>query len=141
MRFSGITRTHADPDARLPDGQAALKQRVMRRVYTIWFWKSVAPLLAVEGILLVGVTAGVLTQISLRQIFLNALASSDGLQAFVQFFVDNFFVKSMQSRLLAVAYLALGAFFARDIANAIRRRSAAAAEFFAPLAITVPSRR
>ncbi|RJQ37144.1 hypothetical protein C4552_01395 [Candidatus Parcubacteria bacterium] len=134
MRFSGISRSPADPDA-------ALKQRVMRRVYTVWFWKSVAPLLAVEGVLLVGVAAGVMTQISLRQILLNALAASDGLTAFVQFFVDNFFVKSMQSRLLVIAYLAIGAFFARDIRNALARRSAAFEEFLSPLAISVPSRR
>ncbi|MDP3727089.1 MAG: hypothetical protein Q8R35_00430 [bacterium] len=97
------------------------KKRIMRRVYGIWFWRSVAPLLAVEAILLVGVAVGVLTQISLRHILLNALAASSGLAAFVKFFVSNFLVKSLQSQLLVAFYAAFLGFFARDVWNAVRR--------------------
>lgn len=98
-----------------------LKQRIMRRVYMIWFWKSVAPMLAVEALLLVGVAAGVLTQISVKAILVNALAASSDVWAFVKFFISNFLVKSMQSRLLVAVYLVLAGFFLRDVASALRR--------------------
>lgn len=98
-----------------------LKQRTMRRVYAVWFWRSVAPLLAVEAALIVGVAAGVLAHISLRHILLNALAASSDAWAFVKFFVSNFFVKSIQSRLLLAVYAALLLLFARDIRSAVRR--------------------
>ncbi len=100
---------------------AHLKSRIMRRVYAVWFWRSVAPLLAVEFVLLAGVSAGVLAHISVRHILLNALNASSGAQSFVQFFIDNFFVKSIQSRLLFLAYLVIVAFFIRDIRSALRR--------------------
>lgn len=98
-----------------------LKKRIMRRVYFIWFWRGVAPMLAVEFILLTGVAAGVLANISLRHIFLNALQASADIRAFVVFFVDNFFVKSIQSRMLVAVYLVVAAFFGRDIYSAIGR--------------------
>jgi len=98
-----------------------LKKRIMRRVYALWFWKSVAPLLAVELILIVGVTVGVLTHISLTNIMSNALHASSGLKAFILFFVNNFLVKSIQSRLLVAVYGALVGFFVRDFASALRR--------------------
>lgn len=98
-----------------------LKKRIMQRVYAVWFWRSVAPLLAVEFILLIGVAVGVLTHISIRHIMLNALQASANVQAFIMFFVNNFFVKSIQSRLLVAVYLVLVVFFARDIRNALRR--------------------
>ena len=100
-----------------------LKRRIMRRIYAIWFWKSVLPMLAVELVLLVGVAAGVLTHISLRHILLNALQSSAGVAAFFQFFIDNFFVKSIQSQLLVATYAVFAAFFIRDIRHALRRFS------------------
>lgn len=97
-----------------------LTQRIMRRVYAVWFWRSVAPLLAVEAVLLLGVAFGVLTQISLRQIILNAMSASADVIAFTRFFTGNFFVKSVQSQFLAVAYVALAAFFIRDLRVALR---------------------
>lgn len=100
------------------------KRRIMRRVYGVWFWKSVAPLLAVEAVLVVGVLAGVLTHISIRQIMLNAFQASDGVRAFAQFFIDNFFVKSIQSQLLVGVWAVLLAFFVRDARRALDRRSA-----------------
>lgn len=99
----------------------SLKARIMRRVYVVWFWRNVAPLLAVEAILLVGVALGVLTHISLRHIFLNAFSASADTRSFVQFFVDNFFVKSIQTQLLVAVYAALIAFFIRDLRSARRR--------------------
>ena len=78
-------------------------------------------MLAVEFILLVGVAVGVLTHISLRHIFLNALEASANIQAFVMFFINNFLVKSIQSRMLVAAYLLVAVFFARDIRNTIHR--------------------
>lgn len=101
-----------------------LKRRIMRRIYAIWFWKSVLPMLAVELVLLVGVAVGVLTHISLRHIFLNALQSSANAAAFFQFFIDNFFVKSIQSQLLVATYAVLAAFFVRDLRHTMRRLSA-----------------
>lgn len=98
-----------------------LKRRIMRRVYGIWFWKSMAPMLAVEAILLVGVAAGIMTQISMRHILLNALAASSDVVAFIKFFASNFLAKSIQSRLLMAVYFALAGFFARDVWNVIRR--------------------
>lgn len=98
-----------------------LKKRIMRRVYGIWFWKTVAPLLAVEAVLLLGVAVGVLTQISVRAILLNALSASSDVMAFVRFFITNFLAKSIQSRLLLAIYFAFAGFFLRDVWNAIRR--------------------
>jgi len=92
-----------------------LKGRIMRRVYAVWFWRSVAPFLAVEAVLLLGVAAGVFSQISPRQILFNALSASSGVFDFAQFFIDNFFVKSIQSRLLAVLYVVVAGLFARDL--------------------------
>jgi len=102
----------------------SLSARVMRRVYAVWFWRNVAPLLAVEVILLAGVAVGVLTHISLRHIFLNALSASGDARSFFQFFVDNFFVKSIQTRLLVAVYLVLAAFFVRDLRAALHRLEA-----------------
>lgn len=100
-----------------------LKSRIMRRVYAAWFWKRVAPVLAVEFVLLAGVAAGVLTHVSLRHIFLNALQASAGARAFIVFFIGNFFVKSIQSQLLVLAYGAILGFFVRDLRQALRRLS------------------
>lgn len=110
-----------------------LKRRIMRRVYAAWFWKQVAPVLVVEFILLAGVAAGVLTHISLRHIFLNALQASAGARAFVIFFIGNLFVKSIQSQLLVLAYGAILGFFVRDLRQALRRLGALGnKEVFAP---------
>lgn len=98
-----------------------LKRRTMRRVYAVWFWRSVAPLLGVELILLLGVAVGVLTQISVRSILINALAASADALAFAKFFVSNFFVKSIQSRLLAVVWTVLLIVFTRDVLRTVRR--------------------
>ena len=78
-------------------------------------------MLAAELVLLVGVAVGVLTHISLRHILLNALQASADVAAFFQFFIDNFFVKSIQSQLLVATYAVLAAFFVRDIRHALRR--------------------
>lgn len=104
----------------------------MRRVYRTWFLKYVAPLLVLELALVVGVAAGVLTHISLRHILVNALGSSAGAWAFVKFFISNFFVKSIQSRLLVAVYLILAAFFIRDVGNALRRLRGLASDEFLP---------
>ena len=98
-----------------------LTKRIMKRVYWTWFTRSVAPLLGVEAILLTGVLVGVLTHISIKHILMNSLAASADLRAFVDFYVRNFFVKSIQSRLLVVAFAAIVAFFVRDLRNAIRK--------------------
>ena len=118
-----------------------LKTRIMRRVYGIWFWKGVAPLLAVEAILLVGVAVGVLTHVSLRAVLLNALSASADAWAFVKFFVSNFFVKSVQSQLLVAVYLAFLAFFARDIRNAVRRLKGYGTDELLPFALLGNQRR
>ena len=107
---------------------ADLKTKVMRRVYLTWFWRSVAPLLAVELVLLAGVAIGVLTHISVKHILVNALNASADARAFVMFFVNNFFVKSIQSRLLVVAFAAVAFFFARDLRNALKRLSSYSTE-------------
>jgi hypothetical protein len=112
-----------------------LKKRIMRRVYATWFLRSIAPLLAVEVLLLGGVAVGVLTHISLRSILMNALSASGDIRAFVMFFVNNFFIKSIQSRLLVVAYLVVAFFFARDLRNAVRRFGNVSGDFMASLAI------
>lgn len=98
-----------------------LKNRIMRRVYFVWFSRNVLPLLAVELVLLVGVVAGVFTQISVKHVLLNAITASDGALAFLLFFVDNFFVKSIQSQLLVAVWAVLGVFFLRDIRASLRR--------------------
>lgn len=98
-----------------------LKRRIMRRIYATWFWKHVAPVLAVEFILLSGVAVGVLTHISLRQILLNSLQASASVRAFAVFFISNFFVKSIQSQLLILVYGAILGFFVRDLRHALRR--------------------
>ncbi len=104
---------------------SAIKKRVMRRVYSVWFLKSFGPLLGVELILILGVAVGVLTHISVRNVMINALSASSGVRAFVQFFIDNFFVKSIQSRLLVAVYGVLVGFFVRDFVNAwLRIRTA-----------------
>lgn len=97
-----------------------LKKRVMRRVHGVWFWKSMAPMLGVEAVLLLGVAVGVLTQISLRHIMLNALAASSDAVSLVKFFVSNFLVKSLQSRLLLAVYCVFAGFFARDLWQAVK---------------------
>ncbi|MEK9147962.1 MAG: hypothetical protein AAB650_00835, partial [Patescibacteria group bacterium] len=97
------------------DATVNLKNRIMRRVYAAWFLKSVAPLLAVELILLIGVMIGVLTHISVKNILINALNSSSGIRAFIQFFISNFLVKSVQSQMLAAIYVVLITFFIRDL--------------------------
>jgi hypothetical protein len=100
---------------------ATLKTKIMRQVYLTWFWRQVAPLLAVEAILVVGVLVGVLANISLRSILMNALAASDSIKAFLQFFVDNFLLKSIQSKLLLASFAALAFFFVRDLRNTLRK--------------------
>lgn len=112
-----------------------LKKRIMRRVYATWFWRSIAPLLAVELVLLGGVAVGVLTHISLKSILMNSLSASGNIQAFIMFFVDNFFVKSIQSRLLVVAYLAVVFFFGRDLRNALRRLKMTSSDMMASFAL------
>lgn len=118
-----------------------LKARIMRRVYGMWFWKGVAPLLAVEAILLLGVAVGVLTHVSLRAILLNALSASADAWAFAKFFVSNFFTKSIQSQLLVAVYAALLALFARDIRNAVRRLKGYGADELLPIALLGNQRR
>ena len=118
-----------------------LKARIMRSVYGVWFWKGVAPLLAVEAIVLLGVAAGVLTHVSLRAVLLNALSASADAWAFGKFFVSNFFVKSIQSQLLVAVYAAFLALFARDIRNAVRRLKGYGADELLPVVLPGGNRR
>ena len=104
----------------MPMDGVSLKRTIMRRVYAVWFLRRVAPGLALELVLVIGVAVGVLTHISPRAILMNALAASSGLFDFVQFFIDNFFVKSIQSRLLAAAYAVILAFFIRDFRSSLQ---------------------
>jgi len=93
-------------------------------------------MLAVEVVLLSGVAVGVLTHISIRHIMLNAISSSSGTEAFVRFFIDNFFVKSIQSRLLVAMYLVLAVFFVRDVyATLGRARAGSRGELLRALAL------
>lgn len=110
------------------NGSNPLKKRIMRRVYAVWFLKSIAPLLAVEFILLSGVAIGVLANVSLRNVMINAFNASSGVQDFLQFFINNFFIKSVQSRLLVAVYGALLGFFVRDFVSALRRMKGALKE-------------
>jgi hypothetical protein len=80
--------------------------------------------------LLAAVAVGVLTHISVRAIAVNAITASADASAFAKFFVSNFFVKSIQSRLLFGLYLVFLAFFARDISQALRRLNGASADEF-----------
>lgn len=114
----------------LPQAELELKRRIMRRVYAVWFLRSVAPLLAVEVIMLTGVAVGVLAHISVTHIFANAATASGSAWALAKFFSANFFVKSIQSRLLAAAYLALVLFFLRDLLSALRRSKGLRGEEF-----------
>ncbi len=118
-----------------------LKRRIMRRVHAIWFWKSVAPMLAVEALLLTGVAVGVLTQISPKAILVNALAASSDAWAFVKFFISNFFVKSLQSRLLVALYLVMAGFFLRDAMRALSRLREYGRELLLPSALSGNRRR
>ena len=115
-------------DAIMTATNPELKRRIMRRVYALWFGRSVAPLLAVEFVLLAAVAAGVLAHISVRHIAMNAITASADVTAFIKFFISNFFVKSIQSRLLFGLYLVFLVFFARDIGYAFRRLKGASAD-------------
>ena len=105
-----------------------LQTRIMRRIYAVWFWRRVAPILGVEVLLLTGVAVGVFVNISPRQILLNALSASSGVLDFGMFFVRNFFAKSIQSQLLLAVYAVIMAFFVRDLRSALRRISAGGRE-------------
>lgn len=98
-----------------------LKKRILHRVYWLWFLRRVAPIVAVELALVSGAAIGVLAHISPRAILLNALQASSGIGSFIQFFIDNFFVKSVQSRLLFTLWLGFLVYLLRDI-RGIRRR-------------------
>lgn len=119
---------------------SGLKERTMRQVRRVWFFRRVAPLLAVELALLFGVAGGVLTQISLRNVLLNALGSSADAWAFAKFFISNFFVKSTQSQLLVAVYAVLMTFFVRDLRSSVKRFGAGREELTA-LILTGPDRR
>ncbi len=97
------------------NSETNFKTRTMRRIYRVWFLRRAAPLLSIELALLAGVLAGVLAYISPRQILLNAHQPSSGLSSFVQFFIDNFFVKSIQSRLLLAMWLGFMVYVIRDL--------------------------
>lgn len=127
MMSTAITNTSA------AGGGAEMKKRIMRRVYGVWFWKHVAPVLAVEFILLAGVAVGVFTHISVRNILVNALEASADARAFIQFFINNFFVKSIQSQLLVFAYAAIAVFFARDLRRAWKRLGSSDEQAFATI--------
>lgn len=101
-----------------------LKRRVLERVWRVWFWKRAAPLLVIEAGVALGVFVAVFSQISPRVILLNAIGASDGLRSFVQFFIDNLFVKSIQSRLLLVLWLGFVVYVWRDVLVVFRRYSA-----------------
>ncbi len=100
-----------------------LRKRILRRVYWLWFWRRVAPIVAIEFVLIAGALAGVLTHISPRHILLNALEASSGFGSFIQFFIDNFFVKSIQSRLLALLWVGFLIYLVRDIRTTLRHLS------------------
>lgn len=120
---------------------SGLKERTMRQVRRIWFFRRVAPLLAVELVLLAGVAGGVLTQVSLRNVLLNALGSSADAWAFAKFFISNFFVKSIQSQLLVAVYAVLMAFFVRDLRSSFKRFGAGREELTAAFILTGRDRR
>lgn len=111
-----------------------LKTKILERVWWIWFWKRAAPLLAIESTLVLGVFVGVLSHISLRSILLNALSASDGLRSFVQFFIDNFFVKSIQSRLLLALWFGFLIYVVRDARSVFKRLYARRGGFIFSLA-------
>lgn len=98
-----------------------LKKRILTRVYWVWFARRVLPVLAVEFGLLGVVLVEVFTHISARAILENALRASANLRAFVMFFVNNFFVKSVQSRLLLILWLGFLGYAFRDLRVLIQR--------------------
>jgi hypothetical protein len=93
-----------------------LKRRVMRRVYGIWFMRSVLPVLALEvGILVVGI--GMIGSIVfVEKVIANALTISVGNPVkFLSYSITAFMSTTALTQAILILLVVGGVFLLRDI--------------------------
>ncbi len=89
------------------DNVMALKNRVMRRIYLIWFARKIARPVVVELSLFVAAVSAVAYHISCFQVLKNAFNSSESFFTIHKFFLNNFMLAHWFHEVLILGTLAV----------------------------------
>jgi len=98
-----------------------LKTRIMRRVYFYWFFKQVAPSLAIQLGVLGLILVGVHEYVSVRFVSTNAAGSATSISSFFQYAATAFSKTEFISRVLIGATVLLGFLILRDTRRIFHR--------------------
>ena len=81
-----------------------LNKKIMRRVYTIWFFRKATSALAVEIYVFVGVLSAAFYRISFFDVMRNAFNSSS-FSSLSRFFLNNFLLADLLSQILTAGII------------------------------------
>lgn len=109
------------PNAISQNQDLMLKTRIMRRVYFYWFFKQVAPSLAIQLGALGLILAGVHEYVSVRFVSSNVSDAATSISSFSQYAVTAFSKTEFISRVLIGATVLLGFLILRDARRILRR--------------------
>lgn len=97
-----------------------IKNKIMRRIYAVWFYKKLTSSFAVELFFLAAIFFGLTAYVSLKNIF-NNTPSVFSPVAVAGFFASAFYQAEMIVQILFVGMLASLIFLLKDVKNLISR--------------------
>lgn len=108
-----------------------LHGQVLNRVYRVWLWRKLAPMLVIETAILTFVFIRLANLVFMQRVMENAttvlFASPSGI---VSFLVSAFATASRLEQFLAVGFVILGVLFVRHLTQGILRWILVRANYF-----------
>lgn len=94
-----------------------LRQRTMRKIYGIWFFRRVLPIMCGEILLFTGLIVGAQGYISFGRVMDNATGRMSGhpLPSIGRFWMEAFFNTELATLVFVAGLAVLGTFVARDV--------------------------
>jgi len=92
-----------------------LKNRIMRRVYAIWFFKKATSFFAVKIYLFIAMLSAAVYRISFFDVAKNAFNSSNSFFTIPQFFLSNFLAVDWTHHILPFGVMSMTLILAWDL--------------------------
>lgn len=92
-----------------------MKIRIMRRVYTIWFFRKLTSPLFIKNFIFVVFFAGAIYHISFFHIFKNTFSSSGSFLGIPQFIFNNFLLTDTVHQILILGIIIMVSIFFSDM--------------------------
>ena len=108
-----------------------LRGQVLRKIYRIWLWRKLVPMLVIETAILTFVFIRLSTLVFMQRIIENATTVLfNSPSSIVSFAVSTFATASRLEQFLAVGFVILGVLFVRHLTQGVLRWILVRANYF-----------